>query len=284
MAEVNRKLAQVAARVGIGMAVGSQYGAVREDGDKSSYEVVREELGEGLVIGNISALATAEQAQRAVDMLKADALEVHLNAAQELWMAEGDKDYAGLLDKMVQIKDALSVPVIAKETGCGIAAEQYRLLLDAGFRHFDCAGAGGTNFPAIEAARQGVTLSEEFASWGVPTCWSLIDAQAVLPQDAVLLGSGGVQSAADAVRVLALGADAVGITGVVLRLVVEQGVETAVQYFRQLEEELRCYLLLLGAQTPKQLRRVPLVVTGETKDFIACRGYELAKLCRARRG
>ena len=74
VADVNRKLAQVAARVGIGMAVGSQYGAVREDGDKSSYEVVREELGEGLVIGNISALATAEQAQKAVDMLKADAL------------------------------------------------------------------------------------------------------------------------------------------------------------------------------------------------------------------
>lgn len=283
VAEVNRKLAQVAARVGIGMAVGSQYGAVREAGDKSSYEVVREELGEGLVIGNISALATAEQAQRAVDMLKADALEVHLNAAQELWMAEGDKDYAGLLDKMMQMKAALSVPVIAKETGCGIAAEQYRLLLDAGFRHFDCAGAGGTNFPAIEAARRGVALSDEFASWGVPTCWSLMDAQAVLPQDAVLLGSGGVQNAADAVRVLALGADAVGITGVVLRLVVEQDVEAAVQYFQQLEEELRCYLLLLGAQTPMQLRRVPLVVTGETKDFIACRGYELVQLCRARR-
>ena len=64
---------------------------------------MREELGEGLVIGNISALATAEQAQRAVDMLKADALEVHLNAAQELWMAEGDKDYAGLLDNMMQM-------------------------------------------------------------------------------------------------------------------------------------------------------------------------------------
>ena len=84
-------------------------------------------------------------------------------------------------------------------------------------------------------------------------------------------------------RVLALGADAVGITGVVLHLVMEQGVEAAVQYFQQLEEELRCYLLLLGAQTPMQLRRVPLVVTGETKNFVACRGYELAQLCRARR-
>ena len=282
--EINRKLAQVAAQLGIGMAVGSQYGAVREGGDTSSYKVVREEMGGGLVIGNISALATPAQAQAAVDMLGADALEVHLNAAQELWMAEGDKDYAGLLANMVQIKNALSVPVIVKETGCGIAAEQYQLLAKSGFCYFDCAGVGGTNFPAIEAKRQELTLTEEFASWGVPTCWSLLDAQAVLPQDAVLLGSGGVRSAADAVRVLALGADAVGITGVVLKLVVEEGVDAAVSFMEQLAQELRCYMLLLGAQHVRDLRNVPLIITGETKDFLACRGYELARVCKKRRG
>lgn len=282
--EINRKLAQVAGRIGIGMAVGSQYGAVREGGDKSSFEVVREKMGDGLVIGNISALATPEQAQAAVDMLGAAALEVHLNAAQELWMAEGDKDYAGLLANMLQIKNALRVPVIVKETGCGIAAEQYQLFVEQGFSYFDCAGAGGTNFPAIEAKRQGLKLTEEFASWGVPTCWSILDAQAVLPQNAVLLGSGGVQSAADAVRVLALGADAVGITGVVLRLVVEEGVDAAVSFMEQLAQELRCYMLLLGAQSVYDLRKVPLIITGETRDFLACRGYELAQVCRKRRG
>lgn len=282
--EINRKLAQVAARAGIGMAVGSQYGAVREDGDTSSFEVVRKELPEGLVIGNISALATPAQAQAAVDMLSADALEVHLNAAQELWMAEGDKDYAGLMENMLRIKQALSVPVIVKETGCGIAAEQYRLLAEAGFKYFDCAGAGGTNFPAIEAKRQGLTLTEEFAAWGVPTCWSLLDAQAVLPKDAVLLGSGGVRNAADAVRVLALGADAVGITGVVLRLVLEDGVDAAVNFFAQMAQELRSYMLLLGVQSVQELRKVPLLITGETKDFLACRGYELAQVCKKRRG
>ena len=161
--EINRKLAQVAARTGIGMAVGSQFGAVRDGSGIASYTVVREELAEGLVIGNISALATPAQAQAAIDMLQADALEVHLNVAQELWMAEGDKDTCGLLANLVQIRDAVSVPVIVKETGCGIAAEQYELLLEQGFTAFDCAGAGGTNFPAIEAKRQGVELTEEFA-------------------------------------------------------------------------------------------------------------------------
>lgn len=281
--DLNRKLAQVAVRLGIGMAVGSQYGAVRESGDKSSYEVVREELPEGLVIANISALATPQQAQAAVDMLHADALEVHLNAAQELWMREGDKDYAGFLDKLLLIKNSLSVPVIVKETGCGIAAEQYALLAKQGVQYFDCAGAGGTNFPAIEAKRQGLELTEEFAAWGVPTCWSLLDAQAVLPEKAVLFGSGGVRNAADAVRVLALGADAVGITGVILKLVAEAGVEAAVSYLEKLAEELRCYLLLLGCEAPHKLRTVPLVITGATKDFIACRGYELSQVCKARR-
>ena len=132
--EINRKLAQVAERTGIGMAVGSQFGAVRDGSGIASYTVVREELAEGLVIGNISALATPAQAQAAIDMLQADALEVHLNAAQELWMAEGDKDTCGLLANLVQIRDTVSVPVIVKETGCGIAAEQYELLLEQGGR------------------------------------------------------------------------------------------------------------------------------------------------------
>ena len=137
---------------------------------------------------------------------------------------------------------------------------------------------------AIEAKRQGLVLPEEFAAWGVPTCWSLLDAQAVLPQEAVLLGSGGVRNASDAVRVLALGADAVGITGVVLRLVLEEGVDAAVSFFEQLAQELRSYMLLLGVQSAQELRSVPLVITGETKDFLACRAYELTQVCRKRRG
>lgn len=281
--DINCKLAQVAAQVGIGLAVGSQFGAVRDGSGLASYAVVREELPDGLVLGNLSALATPAQAQAAVEMLQADALEVHLNAAQELWMAEGDKDYAGLLANMENIRSALSVPVVVKETGCGIAAEQYRLLAAKGFTAFDCAGSGGTNFPAIEARRQALELPEEFASWGVPTCWSLVDAQSVLPKEALLLASGGVRTAADAARALALGADAVGITAPVLALVLEQGVSAAVEYLQKLAEELEKYLLLLGCHKPYELRSVPLVVTGETRDFIASRGYDLAQVCRGRR-
>lgn len=281
--EINAQLAQIAAHCGIGLAVGSQYGAVRNGSGLGSYQVVREYDPDGLVLGNLSALATPEQAQAAVDLLEADALELHLNAAQELWMPEGDKNYAGLLRNMEQISARLGVPVVVKETGCGMAAEQYARLLLSGFRCFNCAGAGGTNFPAIEARRSGQQLPKEFAAWGVPTCWSLLDAQQLLPPDYVLLASGGISTAAAAVRAFALGADAVGIAGQVLRLLLQQGAGAVEDYFHQLAEELQRYLLLLGCRTPYELREVPLIFGGATRDFIDCRGYSLTKLSRRRR-
>ena len=118
----------------------------------------------------------------------------------------------------------------------------------------------------------------------MPTCWSLLDAQQTLPQNALLLASGGIRTAGDAARAFALGADAVGITAPLLRLVMEQGIDAAANYVETLADELQKYMLLLGCLTPKELRDVPLIVTGETRDFIASRGYELAKLCRWRRG
>ena len=173
--DVNAKVAQAAAALGIGMAVGSQYGAVRDGKGYASYEVVRKYNPDGIVFANISALATPEQASEAVRMLNADALEVHLNPAQELFMSEGDKDFRGLLDNMLRIREGIDVPVIVKETGCGIAKEEYARLKAAGFTCYDCAGAGGTNFPAIEAARYGKELTADFAGWGLPTAWTLLD-------------------------------------------------------------------------------------------------------------
>ncbi len=280
--ELNSKLAQVAEACGIGLAVGSQYGAVCQGTGVASYKVVREEAPHGLVIANMSAFVSYEQALAAVDMLEADARELHLNAAQELVMAEGDKNYAGLLQNMQRIFQDLPVPIIIKETGCGMAKEQYQQLLDAGFYVFNCAGAGGTNFPAIEAKRSGAVLGEDFAAWGLPTCWSLIDAQGIMSQKQCLLASGGIHSAGDVAKAFALGADAVGITGPALRLVVEEGIEAAVAYFKELAHGLEQYLSLLGCRTPYELRRVPLLIKGETKSYVECRGYDLPSLCRAR--
>lgn len=280
--EINAQLAQVAVRTGSGLAVGSQYGAVKSGEGLGSYAIIRQFDPSGPVFANISALATPQQAQAAVDMLKADALEIHLNTAQELFMPEGDRDFRGLLDNMINIRKNISVPVIVKETGCGIGAEQYHLLQQSGFTNFNCAGAGGTNFVAIEARRADIEPGE-FACWGLPTCWSMLDAASCVQPHNLLLASGGIRTAGDAARALALGADAVGITGAILQRIVSGGVAEAIAYLEDMAQELKKYMLLLGCRSPKDLRRVPLMLTGETKDFAQCRGISLADICKGRR-
>lgn len=282
VAAINGKLAVLADFCGIPMAVGSQYGAVRENTGLESYKIVRKHNPHGLVFANMSALTTPAQAQAAVDMLEADALEIHLNAAQEMFMPEGDKDYSGLLENIAALQEKISVSVIIKETGCGIAAEQYALCKKYGFNVFDCAGAGGTNFPAIEAKRAGIKLNDDFASWGVPTCWSILDAIHTLEKDDFLMASGGIRTAGDAAKAFALGADLVGITGPILKLLLENDVKTAISYLLDLIDDFVKYLALLGCNNVYQLRQVPLVITGDTKDFIECRGYDLTALCRSR--
>lgn len=283
VADVNAKVAQAAEALGIAMAVGSQYGAVRDGVGYASYEVVRKYNPDGVVFANISALATPAQAQEAVKMLNANALEVHLNPAQELFMLEGDKDFRGLLDNLLRIRDGVDVPVIAKETGCGIALEEYKRLQEEGITCFDCAGVGGTNFPAIEAARYGVELTTDFAAWGIPTGWSLLDGSICCGEKDLLIASGGIRSASQVAKAFALGADVVGITGVVLGLIQNSGVEAAVAYFEDLSKQLVNYMLLLGAPTPMALRSVPVIYSGETVNYIANRGYDLANLSKNRR-
>ena len=279
---INTMIAQVAAKLGLAMAVGSQYGAVRTGQGLASYEVIRKYNPDGVVLANTSALATPQEAQAAVDMLAADGLEIHLNAAQEIFMTEGDKDYSGLLDNILRLRQAVTVPIIVKETGCGIAAAEYQRLLQEGITLINCAGAGGTNFPAIEAGRAQQQLSEDFLSWGQPTAWSLLDGAMTCPQNITLLASGGLRTAGDVAKAFALGADLVGMSGNILQLL-QESTAAAEKYLLQLAEDLKIYLALLGCLRVEELRQVPLIFTGATMDYLHCRGYREESLSQSRR-
>ena len=280
VARINEALAKVSYLTGIGMASGSQYGAVHNQGiDISSYTVIREQNPEGLILANVSGQATLNEAQAAIDMLKADALEIHLNVAQELFMAEGDRDFSTIIDNIKAIRAGVNVPVIIKETGCGIASEEYaRLLQDCHIEYFDCAGAGGTNFIAIEAARTSADAGE-LLGWGHPTCWSLIDAQQALGDRAIYFASGGIRTGLDMAKAFALGASAVGIAGPVLKAVIEGGVEAGVQYINDLKSQLQTIMILVNARTINDLKNVPILIFGETKEYCECRNFDLKKLC-----
>ena len=272
--EINRRLAAVAREAGVVMAVGSQYGALKEGLHADTYKVVREENPEGIVFANVSALVSPEEAKAAVDMIAADALEIHLNVAQELIMPEGDKTFSRIPGNLSRLQDCVPVPVIIKETGCGMAVEQIRELQAGGFTCFNIAGCGGTSFAAIEAARGKKKRYEKFAEWGIPTAWSLIDAAHGLQPWDTMIASGGIRSGLDAAKAIALGADAVAMSGNILALLLQQGEEAAVSYLQDVIADLKDIMVLTGSRTVRELQQVPLIITGDTLAFIQSRGYE----------
>lgn len=272
--EINQALARIAGRTGIAMAVGSQYGAVRGHADPDSYTVVRRENPEGIFFANISALATPAEAEQAIGMIGACALEIHLNAAQELLMPEGDRAFDKVRENLCHLRETLTIPLIVKETGCGMAKEQIRELQALGFTCFDTAGLGGTSFAAIEAARGGNRRHEKFSRWGIPTAWSLLDAVRILGPWDTLIASGGIRSGWQTAQALAIGADAVSMSGNVLTLLLREGENAVVAYIEEVIADLRDIMVLTGSKTIWDLQQVPLIFTGETLDFLQSRGYD----------
>ena len=280
LTEVNGRLAEVAKQTGAVMAVGSQFAALEFPEVADSFKVVRKINPTGIVWANIGAYATVDAAKRVVDMLAADALQIHLNAAQEISMPEGDADFRGWLRRIEQMVHQLSVPVIVKETGCGMGMEQIRMLSAVGVAAVDIGGAGGTNFLAIENFRTGQKLSQDLLAWGIPTAVSALEAIEVLPPTTDLIVSGGVRTPLDAAKALAIGAAAVGIAAPLLRLTEQSDVAAAVLWLEQYLKTLKKLALLLGRQSVAELRSQPMVIGGKTSAWLSARGIAVDKYAR----
>lgn len=272
---INGNIAEFACLTNTAMAVGSQYSALECPEVKQSYKIVREKNPSGIIFANLGAYVTPEEAQLAVDMIDAQAIQIHLNVAQELFMTEGDRDFSGYLSNISKIVNKVKVPVIVKEVGCGIAKEQARLLAAIGIRAIDVGGMGGTNFLAIEAARSQLTVYPETLSWGIPTAISAIETMSVIPREVDMMVSGGVRTSLDAVKSLALGGVAFGMATPIIRMLHEQDIDNAVSWFNTFFHEIKCYMLLLGAANIKDIAQVPVVITGYSKDWLTARGIDI---------
>jgi isopentenyl-diphosphate delta-isomerase len=277
--KINRDLAEVAKETGIAMAVGSQRAALKHEELIRTYTVVREINPDGVVIANLGAGASVADAQRVVDMIGANFLHLHLNAAQELTMPEGDRSFRGVIEKIQAVRESLSVPVIVKEVGNGMAEETYHQLAKIGVQIVDVAGMGGTNFVSIENQRRKGLRFEHLEGYGQTTAISLLEAGAFRDRFE-LIGSGGVQNALDVAKCLALGASAVGMAGAVLRPLMEQGVGAAIEMVHHLHEELSAVLTLQSCRTVTELAERPLIVRGETAEWCRLRGIPLEPLAR----
>jgi len=273
LTRVNRALARAAAENRIPIAVGSEVAALRDPSVRCTYEVVREENPYGIVIANVGAGTGVRDALAAVEMVQAQALQVHLNAAQELFMPEGDRSFRGWLASIADIADACPVPVIAKETGSGVSAEAALRIGRTGARAIDVGGSGGTSFVHIERHRGSVRYGAPLDSWGIPTAASLVECVRTVGDSMDVLASGGIRNGLDVAKCLALGAKACGLAGSIVRVLLSKGQRALNELIRDIVEELRVVMALVGASTVGELAQKPVLILGHTAEWLERRGF-----------
>ncbi len=268
---INLNLAEIAQKLGVAMGVGSQRAAIEQDDLSATYQV-RKVAPDILLFANLGAVQLnygygVEQARRAVDMIEADALILHLNPLQEAVQPEGDRHWDQLSFKIEKLVNQLSVPIIAKEVGNGISGAVARRLADCGVAAIDIAGAGGTSWSEVEAYRQKNPyyrrLAHCFASWGIPTAVSLQEVRQAVPELPVF-ASGGIRTGIDTAKALVLGATLVGCAAPLLDVATQEA-EKVYEKFSLMLEELKIAAFCTGSANLTQLKQVNLryVDTGD---------------------
>lgn len=258
---INQRLAAAAQEHRLAMGVGSQRVAV-ENPDLADGFRLRAIAPDAVLFANVGAVQLnydygLAECQRAVDMLEADALILHLNPLQECVQSRGDWNFAGLLDKIHQLCVLMPVPVIAKEVGNGISGAMAQKLVDVGVSAIDVAGAGGTSWAKVEAQRaqdaRQRRLGAVFSDWGIPTADCVTDVRSRLP-DLPLIASGGLRDGLEVAKVLALGADLAGLATPFLKAAADSP-DRLDELVRLLQTELATALFCTGQRTIADLQR-----------------------------
>lgn len=266
VARINLVLAEAAQTLGIAMGVGSQRSAIRDERLAYTYQV-RKVAPRIPLLANLGAVQLnygygVDECRRAVEMIEADALILHINALQEAVQPEGNTNFKGLLRRIEQVCKDVGVPVIAKEVGNGIGAAAARRLAEAGVWGIDVAGAGGTSWSEVERFRQTsearARVAGAFAGWGIPTTEAIRQVRAALPTIA-LIGSGGVRSGVDVAKAIALGADLGATAKPALSPAAEGlGLDGVIAGLQSYIDELRIAMFCSGCADLKALRALKL--------------------------
>src|SRR5712692_6140669 len=293
---INRNLARAAERYGLALGVGSQRAAIVNPDVVASYAVTREHAPNAFLIANIGApqliaqprhpAFTLEQVQRAIAMIAANALAVHMNSLQEAAQPEGDRRALGEAAALRALTGKITIPIIAKETGAGVCREQALLLRSCGVAAIDVGGAGGSSMSAMEAARSEARGDERtrnlgllFRDWGIATPVSIVEASvAHVP----LIATGGVRNGLDMARALAMGATLAGM-GFPFLKAASESYEAVCELVEGIVAELKVAMQLSGAVSIEQLQHADIVVTGETRNWLTMRGFEEELKAMARR-
>lgn len=275
--QVNKQLAMVAKETGLMMAPGSISAALKDPNVADSFKIVREVNPDGFVLANLGANHGLENAKRAVDLIQANAFQIHLNIPQEIVMPEGDRHFSEFLDHVDEIVNGLDVPVMVKEVGFGMSQESLALLYDIGVKTVDISGYGGTNFATIENSRRPRKNYAFMEDWGQSTAISLLESLSY--QDRLdIVASGGIKSPLHMVKALALGAKAVAMSGEFLRQILYQGVDQAIEQVAEWEEQIKLLMLMLDASQIADLQNTDLVISPELYNWTQQRHIDISQL------
>ncbi|MDW8437919.1 MAG: type 2 isopentenyl-diphosphate Delta-isomerase [Chloroherpetonaceae bacterium] len=276
--QVNAILAEAAEALHIPLGVGSMRQALESEAHRESFAVVRKVAPSIPIFANIGAPEVAKGLTKAemkllLDLVRADGLIVHLNAAQELFQPEGNTNFKGFLSELRKLCKRLPVPVIAKEVGNGISGEVAARLIEAGVQAIDVAGAGGTNWQKVEALRYAEQFNHderfteggfaELINWGIPTAECLEELRALRRRKeyrkAQVIASGGISNGVEIAKALALGADLAAIAKPFLKAAFEpEGAEAVKKFALRLMNDLCATMFLVGARNVKALKACKL--------------------------
>jgi len=261
--KINEKFAQMAEKYQIGMGVGSQRAGLEDPSLVDTYSIIKN-YDIPLKIANIGAPQLIEwknpleKAEKAVEMIDADVLAIHLNFLQESVQVEGERNACGCLEGIKKICTSLSTPVIVKETGAGISSEVAKKICNIGIKGIDIGGRGGASFSAIEAYRAQKRgdeiqsrLGHTFWDWGIPTPFSLLQVYEVCRDTLPIIATGGVRNGLDIAKALALGASAAGMASALLKTDVNQEVDICLK-------ELKTAMFLTGSKNIDYLKEQEL--------------------------
>jgi isopentenyl-diphosphate delta-isomerase len=294
LGRLNGIIASVVEEMGLVMGVGSERIVIENPSSEESFRVVRRNAPTSPLVANIGVPQLyrgygLSELKTIISVIEADALAVHLNVAQEVFQPEGETDYREeTLAKLRDLSKEIGIPVILKETGCGLSIETVRRFSSYGFHNFDVSGQGGTSWVAVEklrGERRGNWKSRSasvFSTWGIPTAATIMETRWSDPTS-FIIGSGGLRNGLDIAKAIALGADVGGFALPVLEASLE-GKNSVRSFLNDVLFQLQAAMLMSGSKDVKSLRKASIVIRGGLKEWMESRGISLSTYDKVRKG
>ncbi len=255
--KINKEIAKSCENQGVGFGLGSMRALLENPSLKETY-YVRKEAPTIFVAGNIGVAQLAQysttQVEEMLNLVEADALAIHLNAAQEAVQPEGDTDFSECFEKIEEFISDVSLPVYVKEVGHGISYSIAKKLKEVGVKAIDIQGAGGTSWTKVDALRNKNSFGLNFSDFGVPTAASLLEVKKAVGDLIPIIGSGGVRNGLDAAKIISLGADLTGMAMPFLKSQQKNSIKIE-ELITKFNKELRIASFLTGSKSIKELKK-----------------------------